>query len=95
MKLLNRKQRRQKDTELMLIQQARLTANDTVNKYSLAVILCLRDELGFGKKRAQRFMKRLEGEFDDLNAGRISFDDMKEVIKDELDITITEGTNGR
>jgi hypothetical protein len=60
----------------------------TVRQYSAVVALCLRDKLGFGKTRAQRFMKDVDTMFGDVMAGYLTLDDVIETVEKELDITI-------
>ena len=60
----------------------------TVRQYSAVVALCLRDKLGFGKTRAQRFMKEVDTMFGDVMAGYLTLDDVIETVEKELDITI-------
>ena len=60
----------------------------TVRQYSAVVALCLKDKLGFGKTRAQRFMKDVDTMFGDIMAGYLTLDDVIETVEKELDITI-------
>lgn len=60
----------------------------TVRQYSAVVALCLKDKLGFGKTRAQRFMKDVDTMFGDVMAGYLTLDDVIETVEKELDITI-------
>jgi len=55
---------------------------DVVNKTTLAIILVLRDKLGYGKVRAERFIKDYNEVFSDINAGLIDYDDLKSVIEE-------------
>lgn len=60
-----------------------------VNQYSAVLALCLHDKLGFGKVRAQRFMREVEEMFDSINKGYLSLDDVIETVEKELGIRIT------
>ena len=60
----------------------------TVRQYSAVVALCLKDKLGFGKTRAQRFLKDVDTMFGDVMAGYLTLDDVIETVEKELDITI-------
>ena len=61
-----------------------------VKQYSAVVALCLHDKLGFGKVRAQRFMREVNQVFDSINEGYLSLDDVIETVEKELGITIFE-----
>ena len=96
MKALNRSTRRRlerngvamKELESIIEERTRNAIHYTVRHYSAVLALCLRDKLGFGKKRAQRFMKDVETMFDDILAGYLTLDDVIETVEKELDITI-------
>lgn len=96
MTTLNRAQRRRiakgqtNVDELQEIMKDRVmdAIGHTVRQYSAVVALCLKDELGFGKTRAQRFMKDVDTMFADISAGRLTLDDVIETVEKELDITI-------
>jgi hypothetical protein len=60
----------------------------TVKQYSAAVMLCLKDKLGFGPVRAQRFMNNVEELFDAINQGYLSLEDVIQTVEEELKITI-------
>jgi hypothetical protein len=60
----------------------------TASQYAAVVALCLRDELGFGKKRAQRFMQKVDHVFTSINEGYLSLDDVIETVQEELGITV-------
>lgn len=59
-----------------------------VEQYSAVVALCLRDKLGFGKVRAQRFMGQVDEMFDSINKGYLTLDDVLETVEEELGIRI-------
>jgi hypothetical protein len=56
--------------------------------YSAVLALCLRDRLGFGRLRAHRFLVGVTQMFEDLNADRLSLEDIKQTIDEELGIKI-------
>jgi len=60
----------------------------TVRQYSAVMALCLKDKLGFGKVRAQRFMSDVDTMFADVSAGRLTLDDIIDTVEKELGITI-------
>ena len=51
-------------------------------------MLCLKDKLGFGPVRAQRFMNNVEELFDSINQGYLSLDDVIQTVEEELNISI-------
>ncbi len=59
-----------------------------VKQYSAVMALCLHDKLGFGKVRAQRFMREVDKVFDSINKGYLSLDDVLETVEKELGIAI-------
>ena len=59
-----------------------------VKQYSAVLALCLHDKLGFGKVRAQRFMREVDDVFDSINRGYLSLDDVIETVEKALGITI-------
>ena len=77
-----------KELESIIEERTRDAIDYTVRQYSAVVALCLRDKLGFGKQRAQRFMKDVDTMFADISAGRLTLDDVIETVEKELDITI-------
>ena len=96
MRTLNRGTRRRlerngvvvKELESIIEERTRDAIDYTVRQYSAVLALCLKDKLGFGKKRAQRFMKDVDTMFGDVLAGYLTLDDVIETVEKELDITI-------
>lgn len=96
MRTLNRGTRRRlerngvvmKELESIIEERTRNAIDYTVRQYSAVLALCLKDKLGFGKKRAQRFMKDVDTMFGDIIAGYLTLDDVIETVEKELDITI-------
>jgi hypothetical protein len=77
-----------KELESIIEKRTRDAIEYTVRQYSAVVALCLRDKLGFGKKRAQRFMKAIDTMFGDITAGYLTLDDVIETVEEELGIRI-------
>lgn len=68
------------------IEQAALQA--TVHAYTLVVALTLRDELGFGKTRLNRFMARVHNNFEAINGDYITLKDIEETLEEECNFVI-------
>ena len=77
-----------KELESIIEERTRNAIDYTVRQYSAVLALCLKDKLGFGKQRAQRFMKDVDTMFADISAGRLTLDDVIETVEKELDITV-------
>jgi hypothetical protein len=77
-----------KELESIIEERTKDAIDYTVRQYSAVLALCLKDKLGFGKKRAQRFMKHVDTMFGDILAGYLTLDDVIETVEKELDITI-------
>lgn len=93
---MNREQRRKttkknlthKDLKVITEQETYNTIRFTVKQYSAAVMLCLKDKLGFGPMRTQRFMNHVEELFGSINQGYLSLDDVIQTVETELNIKI-------
>ena len=93
---MNREQRRKaakksltyKDLKVITEQEAYNAMQFTIEQYSAAVMLCLKDKLGFGPVRVQRFIKDVDELFDSINQGYLSLDDVIQTVEEELNITI-------
>lgn len=59
-----------------------------VNDYSAAVCLATRDELKFGRKRATRFLKKVNELFEDIERGRLDMNDIKSTLEEEIGVVI-------
>ena len=59
-----------------------------IKQYSICLIYALHSKLEMEKEQAQEFARYVSDVFDDVNAGRISLDDINQVVKEELDITV-------
>lgn len=98
MSSMNRTQFRQlsKQGQLITLEQARqialMSGKDILTKavkdYSAVLALALRDELGMGHKRASKFLDRVSTMFQDIQAGLLSVDDIKEQLKLEIGVEI-------
>lgn len=63
----------------------KIRCHDTI--MALAV-LTLRDEFDFGEVRAKRFMERFNSKTDFLLSGEVTWDDITEVLLEELNIKL-------
>ena len=77
-----------KELESIIEERTRDAIDYTVRQYSAVLALCLKDKLGFGKTRAQRFMKDVDTMFGDIMAGYLTLDDVIETVEKELNIKI-------
>lgn len=77
-----------KDLNVIIEQKAYNAMEFIVKQYSAAVMLCLKDKLGFGRVRAQRFMNNVEELFDSINQGYLSLEDVIQTVEEELNIRI-------
>lgn len=62
----------------------RKTIHDVLNVISL----CLRDKLRFGHIRTKRFLNAISEMHDDVYKNRLSLEDIKKTLKEEIDIVI-------
>lgn len=95
---MNRKDRRAafKRGELLPVTQVRelmiKSSMDTLNRsvldYSAVMAYCLSEKLGFGKKRIGRFLEDLKGIFADIEANRLTVDDITKVLSKERGVVI-------
>lgn len=78
------------DNELkkMLEKEGLKATRLAVSGYSAVLALCLHDKLGFGKVRAQRFMKGIEDTFDSIEKGYVTMEDIINTVENELEIKI-------
>lgn len=75
-----------KELESIIEERTRDAIDYTVRQYSAVLALCLRDKLGFGKIRVQRFLQDVNEVFDSIIKGYLSLDDVIETVKQELDL---------
>jgi hypothetical protein len=95
---LNREQLRRanKQGDLFTSTQVRMMMDASGSKilkravydYSAVLAFCLRDKLGFGHDRATRFLNDVSTMFQDIQDGRLSVEDIKKVLKDEINVEI-------
>lgn len=92
MNRLTRQQRRQLErngidpgTYSRLVDDIKQDAiNFVFEQYGAVVALCLKDKLGFGKVRAQRFMSHVSEVFDAIEEDYLTLDDVMETVEKEL-----------
>lgn len=96
---LNREQRRaakskkaQKKLQKQIIlqtiteQEKRQIIQYTVNSYSACLALALKDNLGFGEKRAKSFLNEVMKKFECIEEGYVSVNEIREQVSEELNI---------
>lgn len=62
----------------------RKTIHDMIN----VTALCLRDKLRFGHVRTKRMLRAISETHDDIYKNRLSLQDIKDTLKDEINIVI-------
>lgn len=63
--------------------------------YSVAMLLALRDKLGFGQRRLVRFFRDVQKLFDEIASDEVAYKDAAQVLLDECHINMTiERPNG-
>lgn len=84
-----------KMVEQELVAQSRQIAlaavHEAVDRYTVAAAYIIHNELGFGKKRTQRLMAKIMTLFDDIDAGLLDFEDLKQVLANECDLYLERG----
>ena len=68
----------------------RVTA-EIADKISNVWVMAIRDEYGFGRKRMNRLVERVNAVLDDINAGYISFEDISRQMDIELHVVDDKG----
>ena len=99
---MNRKERRKlarkgvdhRDLAYLQEKTKKQAINDSVNVMVAAALLTLRDEFGFGPKRAQRFMASVQERFDAVETGYLSLSDMTKTVEEELLISFDAANKG-
>lgn len=61
-----------------------------VSYYSASVLLILHDKFGFGPKRAKKFLFHFDDLADSLIRDYLSFEDIRQAVKDEIGIDLQE-----
>jgi hypothetical protein len=59
---------------------------DTVKGVFAAMLITVHDKWGFGRIRSQRLLKQVEDQFDSIQKGYITVDDLVQTIDEELKI---------
>lgn len=62
----------------------------TILNYEAILVLALHDKLGFGEKRAKRFIGYLRETFDAMTHGYVNLDEIKEEMESKLDIDLSK-----
>ncbi len=76
----------------------RQIAQDSFDMYAAVVLTVLRDKFRFGHVRLNRALGHMNGLVDEMNRGRITHEDLVQVLADEAGIdlrTIHTGTDGQ
>lgn len=73
-----------------LIPVAEEFAENAIKNYIFSTLMVLRDELGFGKQRLERVMKKVIFQADCIRDGVVSREDMQKVIQDETGFDFDE-----
>ena len=60
----------------------------TISGYEAVLVLAMHDKLGFGEKRARRFIEHVRDSFDSVDQGYVSLEDIKDEIKETMNIDI-------
>lgn len=68
----------------------RVTA-EIADKISNVWVMAIRDEYGFGKKRMNRLVERVNTVLDDINSGYLSFEDVSRQMDLELHVVDDKG----
>ena len=91
---MNRQEKRHKYTanEVMIREsQAVDTGFRKAASYIYAVTLkILHDKFGFGAKRCKAFLEDTNFQVECVKEGRVSYEDLKELVKNELDIDLQD-----
>lgn len=53
-----------------------------------SLAMTLHDKWGWGNVRVTRLLKQIDNQFDSINKGYLSIEDMKKVVSEELNIDI-------
>lgn len=56
--------------------------------YSIAMLLVLRDHLGFGQKRLTRVFRAVQKLFDEIAADELAYKDAAEALRDECGVNL-------
>ena len=91
---MNRAEKRHKYNALEVAIIQNKAVNDGFKKaasYIYAVTLkILHDKFGFGAKRCKAFLEDTNFQVECVKEGRVSYEDLKELVKNELDIDLQD-----
>lgn len=95
---MNRQQLRQavKTQQLFTLDQIReilhkdrsATLHKLADDYSAVMMWTLRNKYDFGHERSKKFIRHITETFDDIHAGLISIEDIKQTLNEEIGIVI-------
>lgn len=68
--------------------------NFTTDCIYASVLLVLHDKFGWGKDRSQRLLNLIKEQVDAVHEKRVSIQDIKAVIQEELDINLIYSSKG-
>lgn len=96
---MNRMQRRaaakkgvtDKDLKVLAQHENKKATEHAVSCYSVAVAYTLYNKLHFGKKKLLITMKQIEDLFEAVTEDYLTFDDMKQVLYDEIGLDFVDG----
>ncbi len=71
-------------------QDIRMAVLLTIRDYHAVMLLCLRDQLGFGRVRALRFLEDINEVFDSVRKGYLDLDDIRDTVEKELGIKVDD-----
>lgn len=74
------------------------TAADSFEMYAAVMLTVLRDKFGFGRIRLNRALGAMNGLVDEMQRGRISHEDLVQVLLDEAHVdlrVVTDAMKGR
>jgi hypothetical protein len=74
--------------DFILHTHSKKLVREVINLYIHATGLALRDELGFGKERITKVLKRINDIADSVNKDYISFKDIENTLKEEINLVI-------
>lgn len=72
----------------MVSQSEKRILTKAVTDYSAVMALCLKTKLGFGHVRTVKFLNHVGEMFQDIQDGRISIEDVKKQLHEEVGILI-------
>jgi hypothetical protein len=79
------------EAEKELTAELQRMAAEIADKISNVWVMAIRDEYGFGRKRMNRLVERVNTVLDDINAGLLSFEDVSRQMDIELHVVDDKG----